>query len=92
MKVVHLVADNHRVVNPRHVKQGRKHRSIYEMRGGHARLFFFYTPDTDEVVVCTHTFWKAKPSTQEQNEAFEKADRLRKRYVDSESSIGTKGR
>lgn len=75
-----LVGQELRVDNPNHVKRGKKYKSIYEMRGGHARLFFFYTQNNEEVVVCTHAYWKTKPSKEEQNEAFATADNLRKQY------------
>jgi hypothetical protein len=81
-KVLALVGMSSRVLNFNHVKQCKRYREIYEMRGGCARLFFFYTRN-DEVVVCTNSYWKSKPSRAEQDEAFEKADVLRQRYLRS---------
>lgn len=83
MKVIRLVAENDRVRNENHVKRCRKYPDLYEMRAGNARLFFFYAPQTDEVVVCTNVYWKAKPSTREQDEAFERCRALRNMFLDS---------
>jgi hypothetical protein len=83
MEAVRLVAGARRVTNEMRVKRGRKYREILEMKGAQARLFFFYTPDSDEIVVCTSAYWKAKPSEAEQNEAFKRAERLRQTYLDS---------
>jgi len=85
MKVIRLVGERERVLNEKHVVRGKKHTEIYEMRAhrGHARLYFFYTPDQREVVVCTNSYWKTKPSFREQNESFERAERLRQRYLES---------
>ena len=85
MKVVRMVAEQERVTNTNHVKRGRGYPDIYEMRAhrGHARLYFFYTPAHKEVVVCTNSYWKTKPSANEENEAFQRVDRLRQRYLES---------
>jgi len=83
MKVIRLVAENDRVINENHVKRSRKHPDVYEMRGGNARLFFFYLPTTEEVVVCTNVYWKAKASRREQDEAFERCSVLRTMFLDS---------
>lgn len=92
MKVLRMLGANTRVVDEKHVKRGGYQKEIYEVRAhrGHARVFFFYTPDDEEVVVCTSGYWKAKPSVREQNEAFETAARLRERYL--ESLGGRKGK
>ncbi|HOF40838.1 MAG TPA: type II toxin-antitoxin system RelE/ParE family toxin [Candidatus Hydrogenedentes bacterium] len=83
MKVIRLVAENDRVQNADHVKQGKQHNDVYEMRGGQARLFFFYTPDAKQVVVCTNYYWKAKKSEDEQDAAFERCEKLRAAYLKS---------
>ena len=72
-----------RVRNRNHVKQGKKHKKVFEMRGGQARMFFFYTPDEREIVVCTNQYLKAKPSIKEQDAAFELCERLRRLYYQS---------
>ena len=82
LQTIRLVAERHRVFNENRVKKGRKYPEIYEMRGGHARLFFFYTSDTQEIVVCASGYWKTKPSAEEQNLAFARANRLRSAYVE----------
>ncbi len=83
MKVIRLVAENDRVRNENHVKRCRKHPELYEMRGGNARLFFFYSPTTEEVIVCTNVYWKAKASAREQDEAFERCRGLRRMFLES---------
>jgi len=80
MKVMRLVGQNRRVRNEKHVRRDRQCPDVYEMRAGHAKLFFFYTPDAEEIVVCTHHYWKAKPSQREQEKAFEKCRRMRLVY------------
>lgn len=82
IKVIKVVAETDRVHNMSHVKKGRHHKQIYEMRGGQARLFFFYTPDEKSIVVCTNSYWKAKPSETEQDQAFAQADRFRRLYFE----------
>jgi phage-related protein len=82
LKVMRLVGTQTRVRNENHVKRGKQHREIYEMRAhkGHARLLFFYAQAA--VVICTHGFRKAKESAAaEQNREFEKCELLRKRYL-----------
>ncbi len=81
IKVMRLVAKQERVRNENHVKRGQRHGDIYEMRGGAARLFFFYTPDVQEAVICTNLYWKAKSSKQEQNQAFDLCERFRNIYL-----------
>jgi hypothetical protein len=82
-KVLRLVGTCDRVRNEQHVKRSGLHREVYEMRGGNARLFFFYTPDEEEVVVCMNVYRKRKSSRAEQNEAFAIAERLRQAYIAS---------
>ena len=53
------------------------------MRGGQARMFFFYTPDEREIVVCTNQYLKTKSSKKEQDTAFELCERLRQIYYES---------
>ena len=81
MAVVRLVAENQRVANRNHVKPSKQFPGVFEMRGGGIRLFFFYTPDADEVVVCANSYWKAKPGRSEQHAAFERCARLRQAYL-----------
>ena len=69
-KVINLVAQNNEVFG-RHVKRGKGvYKDIYEMRSSHVRLFFFYTPTQNEIVICTNLYWKAKDSHEEQEQAF----------------------
>lgn len=86
MKVIRLVAGNQRVINPKHVKQGDTFKEVYEMRGGHARLFFFYTPDAEQIVVCANHYWKAREGEREQDTAFERCNSLRLLYTAHVSS------
>ena len=82
MRVLRLLAGNERVRNENHVKRARDYPDIYEVRGGKARLFFFYTPGRDGIVVCTNAYWKTKPSTSEQDAAFAMCGRLRQLYLE----------
>ena len=81
MRIVRLVAASDENFTG-HVKRGKgkDYRDIYEMRGGKARLFFFVRQETVEIVVCTHLYWKTKPSAREQTEEFAKAKRVRDFY------------
>ena len=68
------------LINPNRVKESNQHQGIYEMRGGQARLFFFF--DNDQIVICTNLYWKTKGSKREQNRAFERCALLRDAYMD----------
>jgi len=85
MKVIRKVACQERVMNEKQVVRGKGWPEVYEIRAhrGNARLYFFYTPDNSEIVVCTNSYWKSKRSKKEQDEAFQRADRLRQRYLES---------
>ena len=83
LRVLKAVAGNDRVLNPHHVKQGRVYKDVYEIRAGHARLFFFYTPDAKAVVVCTNYYWKARDSGPEQDVEFRRCETLRLLYLKS---------
>ncbi len=83
LKVIQMVAESERVRNEQCVKQGKVFKNIYEMRGGQARLFFFYSPDSKQVVICTNYYLKSKASKSEQNAAFERAEALRVAYLES---------
>lgn len=85
---------NKRVIDPKCVKKdnygGKKlekrrdsaNPPIYELRAdkGKARVMFFYTPDEQEIIVCTNTYWKTGDAD-EQTRAFGKARRLRDVYL-----------
>jgi phage-related protein len=80
MATMTVVARHERVRDPWLVRKDAKGGEVYEMKGGHARLFYFYAPD-DSIVVCTHHYWKAKPSQREQDAQFRKCARLREMYL-----------
>ena len=63
-----------------HVRASRRHRGVFELKGGQIRLFYFVSAEGD-VAVCTNVYWKAKSSRNEQNAAFEKCARLRMDYL-----------
>ena len=85
---------NKRVFDPKCVKKdnyggdkSKKRRDsgkppIYELRAdkGQARVMFFYTPDEQEIIVCTNTYWKTGDA-KKQTRAFAKARRLRDVYL-----------
>lgn len=82
LNVMKQVASHIRVKNTNQVKKTanpRKHGDIYEMRAhtNHARLFFFYDDENENVVVCTNAFVKG---TGNQNQAFAKCGTLKKYY------------
>jgi len=81
LNVIRLVASR-REVKSQHVKRGKgRYHDIYEMRGGQARLFFFFEPVARAIVVCTNLYWKAKPSRKEQDQAFERSLQFRDIYA-----------
>ena len=41
---------------------------------------FFYSAQDQAVVVCTNTYWKAKASQREQDQAFHVCHQLKKIY------------
>jgi len=81
MRVLRMAGETVRVQNENCVKQSGSYREIHEIRGGQARLFFFYTPDTEQIVVCANLYWKAKPSKAEQDAAFSRCERFRAEYL-----------
>lgn len=68
MRPIKLVAGTKRLMGTPHVKADAQGKGVYEMRAQYARLFFFYTSDTDEIVVCTHLYEKTD-SKQKQNKS-----------------------
>jgi len=80
LETIRLVVGNRRLQNPNRVRKDERGEDIYEMKGGHSRLFFFYASN-DEIVVCTHHYWKAKPSKKEQDIEFRRCSRLRELYL-----------
>ncbi len=79
MRAIKLVVGTKRLMGTPHVKADAQGRGVYEMRAQYARLFFFYTSDTDEIVVCTHLYEKTD-SKNKQNREFEKCAELRDLY------------
>lgn len=77
-----LVASNYRVLNKTKVRPGigKGLEGIFEMKGGQARLFFFYDEGTTDIIVCTNMYWKAHSSPKLQNKAFQIAAEMRKIY------------
>lgn len=62
------------------VSRSRRHSDVIELKGGQIRLSAFVVPGARQVVICTHAWWKAKSSAQEQNEQFDLCNRLRMRF------------
>ena len=91
MRVIKLVAGSRRVANQEHVKADEKKRGGYEMRGGQARLFFFYSTETNEIVVCTNYYWKAKPSAKEQDNQFARCAEMKVLYEASRLMLRMQG-
>lgn len=80
LKVVKLVAEKQRVSNENHVKRSKNWPEIYEIRGGNARLFFFYSEFDNEIVVCTGVYHKSSDSKNLQDIHFERCNRFRLAY------------
>ncbi|MFH0880809.1 MAG: type II toxin-antitoxin system RelE/ParE family toxin [Lentisphaerota bacterium] len=84
VKVMRYVGQLGRVRNEKHVKKSDnpRHGEIYEMRAhkGSARVMFFYDERGQAIAVCTNTYFKTKPSRQEQDETFELCARMRTLY------------
>ena len=84
MKVLCMIGQVDRIRDEKKVKKSKnpKHDDIYEIRAdkGHARLMFFYSAQDQAVVVCTNTYWKAKASQREQDQAFHVCHQLKKIY------------
>lgn len=77
MKVLAMIGQVDRIRDEKKVKKSDnpKHDGIYEIRAdkGSARLMFFYCGKSNSAVICTNTYWKAKASKKEQDQAFETA-------------------
>jgi len=73
-----------RIRDEKKVKKSKnpKHDGVYEIRAdkGSARLMFFYCEKTQAAVICTNTYWKAKDSKKEQDQAFERCHQLKQFY------------
>ncbi|MFM2297818.1 MAG: hypothetical protein RL117_1525 [Verrucomicrobiota bacterium] len=84
MKVLQRIGQVDRIRDEKHVKKSKnpKHDQIYEIRAhkGSARLMFFYSEKTQAAVICTNTYWKAKESQREQDQAFEICHKLKQIY------------
>lgn len=84
MKVLKMVGQLDRIRDEKKVKKSKnpKYDGVYEIRAdkGHARVMFFYDNKSQAAVVCTNSYWKTKSSTQEQDIAFERCNRLKKYY------------
>lgn len=87
LKVIRLVGERDRVRNEQHVKQSKKWPEIYEMRGGKARLFFFYSNYDNQIVICTNVYHKRDDSKRLQDAGFEQCNRLRLIYEEYRSKI-----
>ncbi|RFC52006.1 MAG: Phage derived protein Gp49-like (DUF891) [Verrucomicrobia bacterium] len=86
MKVLQMIGQVDRIRDEKHVKKSDnpKHDKVYEIRAhkGSARLMFFYSEKNRSVVICTNSYWKAKDSKKEQDQAFETCHKLKQIYED----------
>jgi len=84
MKVLSILGQVDRIRDEKHVKKSDnpKHDKVYEIRAhrGSARLMFFYSEKTQSAVICTNSYWKAKDSKKEQDQAFETCHQLKQIY------------
>ena len=84
MKVLSLIGQVDRIRDEKKVKKSKnpKHDGVYEIRAdkGGARLMFFYCKKSQAAVICTNTYWKAKSSKNEQDQAFETCHKLKRIY------------
>lgn len=84
MKVLQMIGQLDRIRDEKHVKKSDnpKHDGVYEIRAhrGSARLMFFYSEKTQSAVICTNSYWKAKDSKKEQDQAFETCHKLKQIY------------
>lgn len=84
MKVLQMIGQVDRIRDEKHVKKSDnpKHDKVYEIRAhkGSARLMFFYSEKTQSAVICTNSYWKAKDSKKEQDQAFETCHKLKQIY------------
>lgn len=87
IRAIKMVASYERVIGTSHVKVDAGGRGVYEMRAKYTRLFFFYTQDTDEIVVCTHVYQK-RDSSKLQDKEFAKCAELRDLYEASRQTTG----
>ena len=84
MKVLQMIGQVDRIRDEKHAKKSDnpKHDKVYEIRAhrGSARLMFFYCEKNQSAVICTNTYWKAKESKKEQDQAFETCHKLKQIY------------
>jgi len=84
MKVLQMIGQVDRIRDEKKVKKSNnpKHNGVYEIRAdkGSARLMFFYCEKSQSAVICTNTYWKAKDSKKEQDQAFETCHKLKQIY------------
>ena len=86
LKALHIACEQRRPVGDSHIRRCARDGSVHEMRGGNARLFFFYAPSTQEIVVCTNYYSKTKDSKAEQDAAFDRCRTMRNAYFGSLAS------
>lgn len=67
--------------SPKHVKKSIAHENVYEARADkmHARLFFFYSREKEQIIVCTNDYWK-KGDGKGQDAAFNFCNKLKFMY------------
>jgi len=86
MKVMRLAAQQHRVLNEKHVKKSSNstHGNAYEMIAytGVARLMFFYDAGERSLIVCTNEFEKSRG---DQSAAFHLCTRFRDLYFQTKT-------
>ncbi len=80
-RVLTYAAQQEKIINPNHAKEGEGHPGTWEARAHHgkARVMFFYYPER-KVIVCTNTYWKGSGI---QNTAFQHCAALRAAYFNS---------
>lgn len=79
LAAIRWVAGNRRSEHPSRARKDARGEDVYEMKGGPSRLFF--NAPNEAIVICTHHYWKAKPSKKEQDAEFRRCARFRKLYL-----------
>lgn len=90
MRALSHAATTKRPTNGKLVVRDKAGRDIYELRaqGGNARLFYFYFEGAEEIIVCANEYWKSKPSSVEQERAFDRCASLRENYREYTKASG----
>lgn len=85
LKTIKLQLNSKDIIhNSQKIQKGKKsnQKKIIEIKAtrGHSRLLAFFS-EKNEIIICTHTYWKTSSNKKQQNREFDKAANLYQQYL-----------